>query len=206
VISPVTPKGYEMPITDLETLPDTFFNQRYGSEIIEKIRNTEKYKLIRMIDWMISSDEWITFTATITFKNLVGYEASSSMKKATKYEYQKRVLNKVRKRLSRSRDLWDTVLPIDYLAIYEKEQGSFFKPIPKGNSPHHIHGLISVKREYAYRIYNFWLRELDRRLFKDLKSIPTVSTFKIEPIRLDEAKNWVNYITKGKNPETDWFV
>jgi hypothetical protein len=66
--------------------------------------------------------------------------------------------------------------------------------------------LISVKREYAYRIYNFWLRELDKRLYKDLKSIPTVSTFKIEPIRLDEAKNWVNYMTKGKSPETDWFV
>ena len=159
-----------------------------------------------MVDWIISNDEWITFTTTVTFKNLIGYETSSSMKKATKYEYQKRVLNKVRKRLSRSRDLWKTVLPIDYLSIYEYEQGSFFKPIPKANSPHHIHGLISVKRDYASRIFDFGLLELDKRLYKDLKSIPTVSTFKIEPIRLDEAKSWVNYMTKGKNPETDWFV
>ena len=195
-----------MTLTDIEVLPDTFFNQRYGSEIIEKLKNTEKSKLIRMVDWIISNDEWITFTTTVTFKNLIGYETSFSMKKATKYEYQKRVLNKVRKRLSRSRDLWKTVLPIDYLSIYEYEQGSFFKPIPKANSPHHIHGLISVKRDYASRIFDFGLLELDKRLYKDLKSIPTVSTFKIEPIRLDEAKSWVNYMTKGKNPETDWFV
>lgn len=206
MISLITPKGIEMITADLEILPDTFFNQRYGSEIIEKLKNTDKSRLIRMVDWIVSNDEWITFTTTVTFKNLVGYEASSSMKKATKYEYQKRVLNKVRKRLSRSQDLWNTVLPIDYLSIYEYEQGSFFKPIPKANSPHHIHGLISVKREYAPRIFDFGLVELDRRLYKDLKSIPTVSTFKIEPIRLDEAKNWVNYMTKGKNPETDWFV
>jgi hypothetical protein len=195
-----------MTLTDIEVLPDTFFNQRYGSEIIEKLKNTEKSKLALMVDWIISNDEWITFTTTVTFKNLIGYETSSSMKKATKYEYQKRVLNKVRKRLSRSRDLWKTVLPIDYLSIYEYEQGSFFKPIPKANSPHHIHGLISVKRDYASRIFDFGLLELDKRLYKDLKSIPTVSTFKIEPIRLDEAKSWVNYMTKGKNPETDWFV
>ena len=195
-----------MTLTDIEVLPDTFFNQRYGSEIIEKLKNTEKSKLIRMVDWIISNDEWITFTTTVTFKNLIGYETSFSMKKATKYEYQKRVLNKVRKRLSRSRDLWKTVLPIDYLSIYEYEQGSFFKPIPKANSPHHIHGLISVKRDYASRIFDFGLLELDKRLYKDLKSIPTVSTFKIEPIRLDEAKSWVNYMAKGKNPETDWFV
>ena len=195
-----------MTLTDIEVLPDTFFNQRYGSEIIEKLKNTEKSKLIRMVDWIISNDEWITFTTTVTFKNLIGYETSSSMKKATKYEYQKRVLNKVRKRLSRSRDLWKTVLPIDYLSIYEYEQGSFFKPIPKANSPHHIHGLISVKRDYSSRIFDFGLLELDKRLYKDLKSIPTVSTFKIEPIRLDEAKSWVNYMAKGKNPETDWFV
>ena len=195
-----------MTLTDIEVLPDTFFNQRYGSEIIEKLKNTEKSKLALMVDWIISNDEWITFTTTVTFKNLIGYETSSSMKKATKYEYQKRVLNKVRKRLSRSRDLWKTVLPIDYLSIYEYEQGSFFKPIPKANSPHHIHGLISVKRDYSSRIFDFGLLELDKRLYKDLKSIPTVSTFKIEPIRLDEAKSWVNYMTKGKNPETDWFV
>ena len=195
-----------MTLTDIEVLPDTFFNQRYGSEIIEKLKNTEKSKLALMVDWIISNDEWITFTTTVTFKNLIGYETSSSMKKATKYEYQKRVLNKVRKRLSRSRDLWKTVLPIDYLSIYEYEQGSFFKPIPKANSPHHIHGLISVKRDYASRIFDFGLLELDKRLYKDLKSIPTVSTFKIEPIRLDEAKSWVNCMTKGKNPETDWFV
>ena len=163
-----------MTLTDIEVLPDTFFNQRYGSEIIEKLKNTEKSKLALMVDWIISNDEWITFTTTVTFKNLIGYETSSSMKKATKYEYQKRVLNKVRKRLSRSRDLWKTVLPIDCLSIYEYEQGSFFKPIPKANSPHHIHGLISVKRDYASRIFDFGLLELDKRLYKDLKSIPTV--------------------------------
>ena len=205
-ISIITPKGIEMTTTEMKLLPDTLFNQRYGKEIIEKFKNTDKFKLIEMVNWITSNDEWVTFTTTVTFKNLIGYEASGSMKKATKYEYHKRVLNKVRKRLSRSRYNWETVLPIDYLAIYEYEQGSFFKPIPKANSPHHIHGLISVKREHAHRIYNFWLGELDKRLYKDLKSVSTVSTFKIEPLRLNETNSWVNYMTKGKNPQTDWFI
>jgi hypothetical protein len=33
---------------------------------------------------------------------------------------------------------------------------------------------------------------------KDLKSLSKVSTFLIEPLRLDEKVSWFNYMLKGK--------
>ena len=187
-----------MIITGLEALPDTFFNQRYGSEIIEKIRNTEKSKLIRMINWMVSTDELITFTATVTFKNLVGYEASSSMKKATKYEYEKRVLTKIKKRLSRISSRWNSVIPIEYFFQYEYDQGSFFKPVSSRSHLHHIHGIFPVPKSLANRIFDFENHQLDGRLDKDLKSLRTVSTYLIEPLRSETASDWLNYLLKEK--------
>ena len=184
-------------INSLEDLPANEYNRRYGKEILEKTLKTSKYLRKYEFDWIASKDEWTSFVSTVTFKGLIGYEATDSMDKATKYEYNKRVLNKIKKRLCRSSTQWDSVLPINY-AQYEFEQGSFFKPVPKDSSPHHIHGLFVVRSGVASRIYDFSLRQLDRRLSKDLRSISNVSTFKIEPLRLEETQNWVNYMLKGK--------
>ena len=129
---------------------------------------------------------------------VVACEASDGFRKATEYEYHKRVLNKVKKRLCRSTSKWNQVLPIDYFYQYEFEQGSHFKPVPKANSPHHIHGLFPVQKEVAERIYNFQTKEMDARLVKDLKSMKRVSTFLIEPLRTEESKAWLAYMLKGK--------
>jgi hypothetical protein len=109
------------------------------------------------------------------------------------------VLNKVKKRLCRSSSKWNQVLPIDYFFQYEFEQGSYFKPVPQANSPHHIHGLFPVQKEVAERIYNFKTKEMDARLVKDLKSMNLVSTFLIEPLRTDKPKDWFAYMLKGKS-------
>jgi hypothetical protein len=186
-------------ITKLEDLPDTEHNKRYGSEIVRKSLSNPKSQLELELNWIIDRQDWTPFTVTITFKNLVVCEASDGIRKATEYEYQKRVLNKIKKRLCRSSSKWNQVLPIDYFFQYEFEQGSHFKPVPRSNSPHHIHGLFPVQKEVAERIFNFQSNEMDARLVKDLKSMKCVSTFLIEPLRNEEAVAWLAYMLKGKS-------
>lgn len=186
-------------ITKLEDLDDNEHNRRYGAEIVRKSLSNPRNLWKQELNWILGNDEWTPFVATVTFKGLSPYEAADGMRKATEYEYSKRVLNKVRKRLCRSSSKWSEVLPIDYFFQYEREQGSFFKPIPKSNAPHHVHALFPVKRECAQRIFNFDSGRLDQRLYKDLQSIASVSTFLIEPLRVDEAEAWVRYMLKGKD-------
>lgn len=121
------------------------------------------------------------------------------MRKATDYEYRKRVLNKVRRRLCRSGSKWNEVLPIDYFRQYEYEQGSFFKPVPKSNSPHHVHAFLPVRKHLASRIFDFENDLLDERLQKDIRSIVTVSSFLIEPVLAGESEAWIRYMLKGKS-------
>jgi len=193
-------KESEQPmITKLEDLPDSEHNRRYGSEIVRKSLSNPNNQPELELNWIINKQEWTAFTVTITFKNLVACEASDGLRKATEYEYQKRVLNKIKKRLCRSSSKWNKVLPIDYFFQYEFEQGSHFKPVPRSNSPHHIHGLFPVQKEVAERIFNFQRNEMDARLVKDLKSMKRVSTFLIEPLRTEESVAWLAYMLKGKS-------
>jgi len=186
-------------ITKLEDLPDNEYTRRYGSEIVRKSLSEPGSQWELELNWILENKDWIPFTATVTFKNLKAYEASDGYRKATEFEYGKRVLNKVKKRLCRSSSKWNQVLPIDYLYVYEFEQSSHFKPVPRSNSPHHIHGLFPVQKEVAERIYNFQSKEMDARLVKDLKSMNLVSTSLIEPLRTDEANAWLAYMLKGKS-------
>lgn len=186
-------------ITKLEDLPDTDHNRKYGSEIVRKSLSNPKNQSELELNWILDNKDWIPFTATVTFKNLKAYEANDGFRKATEFEYGKRVLNKVKKRLCRSRSKWNHVLPIDYHFQYELEQGSHFKPVPRSNSPHHIHGLFPVQKDVASRIYNFELKGMDSRLVKDLESMNFVSTFLIEPLRTEEANAWLAYMLKGKS-------
>jgi hypothetical protein len=193
-------KESELPmITKLEDLPDNEYRRKYGSEIVRKSLSSPMNQRELELNWILGNNDWIPFAATVTFRNLIAYEASDGIKKATEYEYHKRVLNKVKKRLCRSSSKWNHVLPIDYFFQYEFEQGSHFKPVPRSNSPHHIHGLFPVQNEVAERIYNFQTKEMDARLVKDLKSMSRVSTFLIEPLRAEESVTWLAYMLKGKS-------
>jgi len=184
-------------ITKLEDLPDSEHNKRYGSEIVRKSLSNPRNKLYLDLDWMIKNEDWIPFASTVTFKNLNSLEVKDGIRKATEYEYGKRVLNKVRKRLCRSKSKWNQVLPFGFFQ-YEFEQGSYFKAVPRSNSPHHIHGILAVQKEVANRIYDFQKSEMDPRLVKDLNSMDQVSTFLIEPLRTEEANTWLAYMLKGK--------
>ena len=186
-------------ITKIEDLEDNEHNRRYGVEIVRKSLASPRNQWRQELSWILGSGEWVPFAVTVTFKGLVPYEANDGMKKATDYEYRKRVLNKVRRKLCRSSSKWNQVLPIDYFRQYEYEQGSFFKLVPKANSPHHIHAFLPIRKDLANRIFDFEKGLLDERLEKDLRSIVTVSSFLIEPVRNDEAEAWARYMLKGKS-------
>jgi hypothetical protein len=192
-------KAQRTMITKLEDLPDNEYTRRYGSEIVRKSLSDPRNQCELKLDWIVENKNWIPFTATVTFQNLVAYEATDGIRKATEYEYHKRVLNKVKKRLCRSSSKWNQVLPIDYFFQYEFEQGSYFKPVPRSKSPHHIHGLFPVEKDVAPRIYNFVNKEMDSRLIKDLQSMNLVSTFLVEPLRIGESKAWLGYMLKSKS-------
>jgi hypothetical protein len=185
-------------IRNLNDLKDTEFNRRYGDEIVSKSNSSPRNYYRHLLEWMVNNEKWITFTVTVTFKNLEPFEASEGYKKAALYEYKKRVLNKIKKRLCRLSSKWNRVIPIEYLVQYEYDQGSFFKPVPSNNQPHHIHGVFPVPKELASRIYDFEANCLDKRLFKDLGSLKHVSTFLIEPIRINESTAWLKYMLKDK--------
>ena len=186
-------------ITKLNELADTEYNKRYGSEILRKSLSNPRNQKMLELNWLLKNDDWIPFAVTVTFKNLVAYEASNGMRKATEYEYQKRVLNKVKKRLCRSSSRWKEVLPIDYFFQYEFSEGSHFKKVPCETSPHHIHGIFPVLKEVPTRIYDFKAKEMDSRLVKDLKSMKRVSTFLIEPLRIEDSQAWLVYMLKDKS-------
>jgi len=175
------------------------FNRRYGTEILQKSLSNPINQSTQILDWILESNVCVPFAITVTFKNLVPLDTSDGMKKATEYQFKNRVLTKIKKKLCRSRSKWNLVLPMDPFYQYEYEQGSFFKPVPKSNAPHHIHGVLFVKTELATRIFSFDLKELDVRLKKDLYSLDTVSSFLIEPLIRSEADDWMNYIRKEKS-------
>jgi hypothetical protein len=186
-------------ITKLEDLPDNEYTRRYGSEIVRKSLSDPRNQWELELNWILENKDWTPFTATVTFKNLKAYEANDGYRKATEYEYGKRVLNKVKKRLCRSRSKWNQFLPIDYFFQYEFEQGSHFKPVPRSNSPHHIHGLFPVSKDVVNRIYDLDTQQMDSRLVKDLKSMNLVSTFLIEPLRTEDSRAWLTYMLKDKS-------
>ena len=189
-----------MMIIRTEQLKDTLFNQRYGQEILKKSLTTERNLKRQELDWITSNPDWTVFTITVTFRNLVPLETGQGMKLATKYEYNKKVLTKIKKRLCRLSNYWDKVLPITDFYIYEYDQTSFFKKVSNSQSPHHIHGILPIPNRVLHKFYNLETGEMDKRLMKDLRSLSRVSTFLIEPLRLDEKESWFNYMLKDKTP------
>lgn len=185
-------------ITETTLLPDTEHNRKYGTEIVRKTLSHQRNQDKLILEHILTSPDLYPLATTVTFKNLTPLETHQGMKKATEYEYTKRVLNKVKKRLCRSRSKWNSVLPFHFFQ-YEYEQGSFFKPIPTDGSPHHIHGILFIPKELLPRIYRLSEGRLDQRLNKDIRSLDKVSSYLIEPLRVSEAQAWYAYMMKGKN-------
>jgi hypothetical protein len=152
-------------------------------------------------DWIVNNPEWTTFTITVTFKSLVAIESGLGMKLASEYEYEKHVLNKIKRRLCRVNKYWNEVLPISDVFRYEKNETSIFKGVATKQTPHHIHGIIPVLNDRVDRIWDSEVDSLDQRLLRDLKSLSKVSTFKIEKLINEKSDDWYYYMNKDKLPK-----
>ena len=174
------------------------FNQRYELEILQKSSRKQTNLRKQEFDWLIQNPDWITLTVTVTFKNLVPFQLNNGMRLATEYEYEKYVLTKIKKRLTRLQKYWNKVLIAEF-SVYEFDQTSFFRKSDTPKTPHHVHGIITIPREKMNRIIDPETGKLHTRLEKDLRSLKKVSTFLIEPLRLEATHSWFHYMLKDKN-------
>lgn len=181
-----------------ELLKSTEFNQPYEKEILQNSLKSHTNLRKQEFDWITQNPDWVTFTVTVTFKNLVPFHMKDGMKQATEYEYQKYVLTKIKKRLTRLQKNWDKVLIAEF-SVYEFDQTSFFHKTNTPKTPHHIHGIITIPREKMNRLIDANTGNLHPRLERDLRSLKKVSTFLIEPLRLETAHSWFHYMLKDKD-------
>lgn len=178
-------------------LKDTVYYQQYGQEILQKsLRNQTNLRKLEY-DLITQNPDWVTLTITVTFKNLVPFYMNNGMRLATEYEYDKYVLTKIKKRLTRLQKYWDKVFIYEF-SVYEFDQTSFFRKSDSPRTPHHIHGIITIPKEKMNRLIDPNTGTLHPRLEKDLKSLKKVSTFLIEPLRLESAHSWFHYMLKDK--------
>lgn len=178
-------------------LKDTVYNQQYSQEILQKsLRNQTNLRKLEY-DLITQNPDWITLTITVTFKNLVPFYMNNGMRLATEYEYDKYVLTKIKKSLTRLQKYWDKVFIYEF-SVYEFDQTSFFRKSGNPRTPHHIHGIITIPKEKMNRLFDPNTGTLHPRLEKDLKSLKKVSTFLIEPLRLESAHSWFHYMLKDK--------
>ena len=178
-------------------LKDTVYNQQYSQEILQKsLRNQTNLRKLEY-DLITQNPDWVTLTITVTFKNLVPFYMNNGMRLATEYEYDKYVLTKIKKRLTRLQKYWDKVFIYEF-SVYEFDQTSYFRKSDSPRTPHHIHGIITIPKEKMNRLIDPNTGTLHPRLEKDLKSLKKVSTFLIEPLRLESAHSWFHYMLKDK--------
>jgi len=152
-----------------------------------------KYDYINAHDtWFKSiSESWISFATTVVFQ-------SSGYKPRPEYwlqEYKHNFIWKINKILSRNAN---HLVFYDDFCRYEFGESSLYKSVKDQRKPHHVHGIIFIPKELVHKVWNQEINSITQRLSKDFKSIRNISSVLIEPIREDEMKNWIGYMTKGK--------
>lgn len=157
--------------------------------------------------------DYMVFTITVCFRGLRPVMLYNGFEDAAQYFYRKIALTKIRKRLCRAKKHWNTVLPDILPAVYEYEHVNHSKLGKKRNFIHHVHGSIMVPCSLASRIYRFDSCEIDNRLTRDILSSgkssasTSVSSFYIEPLKMDSYNDWHGYLLKQKHPgQIDSFL
>jgi hypothetical protein len=145
-------------------------------------------------DWFESKkDEWDLFTLTVVFKS----GGQTTRPDRWKTEYRTRVLQKIRRTLEPNVKNQDTAIPYEDFFYYEKDDSSFFR-VSRSHKPHHVHALLPIKKSQVHRFWSLDSLDLQTRVHKDLHSIRTIQSILIEPVKSDQAIDWVRYISKGK--------
>lgn len=161
----------------------------------EQVDNrTSKRKLLDAeAQWLETlRDEWTPFAVTAVFKS------SGERPRPDHWldEYKHKVVWKVNKRLSRhAREL---IVVHELNCRYEFAESSLMKTLSDKRRPHHVHATLLVPKCMADRVWNDEENRLSDRLQKDFKSIRTVSSVLMEPVRTGMSIDWLVYSAKGK--------
>jgi len=153
---------------------------------------SKKDLIAQYSEWLESrKDVWDLFAATAVFK--AGGHKSNSARWSDEYKH--KVLWKIKKRLAHS---YTNLIPFEDFFYYEFEQSSLFKSAAEGRKPHHIHGVIPIPKNLTHKIWDSKTGCLTLRIQKDFKSIKTLSSILLEPIRTGKLSDWLSYSSKGK--------
>lgn len=146
-------------------------------------------------EWFESKrDEWDLFTVTVVYRS----GGSAPNPSRWESEYRTRVLGKVRRRMETNSNNQEHAIPFDHFYYYEKDEASIFRKTGS-RKPHHIHGIIPIRKEQLYRFWSIDNNALQPRLRKDIESIDTVQSIDIQFIETDRSIDWVKYCQKGKS-------
>lgn len=146
-------------------------------------------------DWFKSKDnEWEVFTVTVVFKS----GGPNSNQSRWEDEYKKRVLSKIRRKLERNKNNQAKAIPYEDFFYYEKNEASIHRKTGS-RKPHHIHGLLPIKKDRSYRIWSVDDMDLVSTVRADIQSIDTVESIHFRKLNNDHAVDWIRYCWKGKS-------
>ncbi len=155
-----------------------------------------KTELIKVwSDWFESKfDEWELFTITVVFK------AGGKIPRPDRWnsEFDKCVLRKIRKALEPNEKNRTNAIPFEEFCYYEFDESSIHR-ITSSRKPHHIHGLLPIRKSQVSRFWSIDENGLKERIKKDIHSTGIVQSLEIKPIKENSTINWLTYITKMKS-------
>jgi hypothetical protein len=136
------------------------------------------------------------FTLTVVFKS----GGHSSGRARFEDEYNRRVLNRIRKRVDPKGRYGNNPIYYEHFSRYEYDTCSLKRNVRK-HKVHHIHALIPIRKCHAYRVWNKQFSIVDPKLKDSLNAMKkdTVSTWHLEPIKDGELVKWIFYMNKSKD-------
>ena len=149
------------------------------------------------VTWLnsLSKTDWDLFAVTAVFRS------SGNMPCADKFKehYKHKVLWKIKKRIHKRKAALLHAIPYEDLHFYEFSESSRFRITNDKRQPHHVHGIVPIRKYHSHKVWDKQKFELKDGLVKDFKSIKDVSSVLMEPVNDAGIKNWINYITKRKS-------
>jgi hypothetical protein len=112
-------------------------------------------------------------------------------------EYTAGVLKKIRRALEPNQTNQESAIPFEDFYYFERFAKTGLRTVGR-KCPFHIHSLLPIRKAQLRRIWSFDNNNLTERLLKDIKSLQTVQSILVEPIKDQDPIKWIRYITKQK--------
>lgn len=138
-------------------------------------------------------NDYQLLTMTIVFKPT----DNMNSKERWESEYSSGVLKKIRKAIEPNPSNRDNALPYDGFFYFERFESNRMRNAGR-RKPFHIHSVLPIRKSQLHRIWSRDTNNLTPRLLKDIRSLGTVQSILVEPLRDGHTIDWIRYITKQK--------